>query len=111
MLIIFQKIECCNLKFLNHYSELMFGRSSDGMSTDDMSPSRSFKHFRDTPSYPNFIGFGSALTTPSHENQQLTAADVKMIDSTSLEVYLEKSVVIPLIVQSRLVNTAVIKVN
>lgn len=90
----------------------MDGKSSDGVSMYGTSPSRSFKHFRETPSFPNFIGFGSTLTTPLHENQtKLTVEDVKMIDSTSLEVYLEKSVVIPLIVQSRLVNSAVIKVS
>ncbi|XP_029173958.1 gamma-tubulin complex component 6 [Nylanderia fulva] len=39
----------------------------------------------------------------------LTIADVEMIDHTSLQVYLEKSVIIPLQIQTRLVNDAIIK--
>lgn len=39
----------------------------------------------------------------------LTLADVEMIDHTSLQVYLEKSIIIPLQIQSRLINNAIIK--
>ncbi|XP_076160532.1 gamma-tubulin complex component 6 isoform X3 [Ptiloglossa arizonensis] len=39
----------------------------------------------------------------------LTVADVELIDHTSLQAYLEKSIRIPLNIQSRLVNNAVIK--
>lgn len=39
----------------------------------------------------------------------LTIADVEMIDHTSLQVYLEKSIVIPLQIQTWLVNNAIIK--
>ncbi|XP_076381242.1 gamma-tubulin complex component 6 isoform X2 [Megalopta genalis] len=39
----------------------------------------------------------------------LTVADIELIDHTSLQAYLEKSIRIPLEVQSRLVNNAVIK--
>ncbi|EZA61700.1 Gamma-tubulin complex component [Ooceraea biroi] len=39
----------------------------------------------------------------------LTIADVEMIDHTSLQVYLEKSVIIPLQIQTRLINHAIIK--
>ncbi|EFN74872.1 Gamma-tubulin complex component 6 [Camponotus floridanus] len=39
----------------------------------------------------------------------LTIADVEMIDHTSLQVYLEKSIIIPLQIQTWLVNNAIIK--
>ncbi|XP_034936754.1 gamma-tubulin complex component 6 [Chelonus insularis] len=39
----------------------------------------------------------------------LSKADVAMIDNTSLQVYLEKSVLIPLRVQSHLANSAIVK--
>ncbi|KAK0173695.1 hypothetical protein PV328_006852 [Microctonus aethiopoides] len=39
----------------------------------------------------------------------LTKADVEIIDNTSLQVYLEKSVLIPLRVQSQLANSAIVK--
>lgn len=39
----------------------------------------------------------------------LTIADVELIDNTSLQVYLEKSIIIPLQIQSRIVNDALIK--
>ncbi|XP_076292493.1 gamma-tubulin complex component 6 [Lasioglossum baleicum] len=43
------------------------------------------------------------------ESTPLTVADIELIDHTSLQAYLEKSIRIPLEVQSRLVNNAVIK--
>ncbi|XP_015591181.1 gamma-tubulin complex component 6 isoform X2 [Cephus cinctus] len=67
-----------------------------------------FKFPQRTTIYPNFVGFGSAALTPTSEST-LTAADVEMIDNTSLQVYLEKSVMIPLRIQSHLVNDALIK--
>ncbi|KAK2577143.1 hypothetical protein KPH14_003303 [Odynerus spinipes] len=60
----------------------------------------------------------SAITTPSTSNTNcntpdsttsLTIADVELIDNTSLQVYLEKSIIIPLQIQSRIVNDALIK--
>ncbi|XP_048504747.1 gamma-tubulin complex component 6 [Athalia rosae] len=67
-----------------------------------------FKFPERSPMFPNFLGFGSAAMTPTSEST-LTIADVEMIDNTSLHVYLEKSVRIPLQVQSSLVNDAIIK--
>lgn len=46
---------------------------------------------------------------PSVVPSSLTIADVEMIDHTSLQVYLEKSIIIPLQIQTRLVNNAIIK--
>ncbi|OXU27717.1 hypothetical protein TSAR_004634 [Trichomalopsis sarcophagae] len=105
---------CGNTPFseITNHSDML--RSTDGMSTDETSQrSRGSRYFQETPAYPEFIGLGSAANTPSIENQQqqLTVDDVEMIDSTSLQVYLEKSVIIPLRVQSRLVNNAIIKVE
>lgn len=57
---------------------------------------------------PNFIGVNSHVKSPTAPSP-LTVADVEMIDHTSLQVYLEKSVIIPLQIQSRLVNNAIIK--
>ncbi|XP_024874610.1 gamma-tubulin complex component 6 [Temnothorax curvispinosus] len=57
---------------------------------------------------PNLFGGGfdaKSSVAPS----SLTIADVEMIDHTSLKVYLEKSIIIPLQIQSRLVNNAIIK--
>ncbi|KYM86064.1 Gamma-tubulin complex component 6 [Atta colombica] len=57
---------------------------------------------------PNLFGVSSDVkssTAPS----SLTIADVEMIDHTSLQVYLEKSIIIPLQIQTRLVNNAIIK--
>ncbi|XP_020292162.1 gamma-tubulin complex component 6 [Pseudomyrmex gracilis] len=57
---------------------------------------------------PNLFGVSPELkssTVPS----SLTVADVEMIDHTSLQVYLEKSIIIPLQIQTRLMNNAIIK--
>lgn len=57
---------------------------------------------------PNLFGVNfdvKSSTAPS----SLTIADVEMIDHTSLQVYLEKSIIIPLQIQTRLVNNAIIK--
>ncbi|XP_058794937.1 gamma-tubulin complex component 6 isoform X1 [Phymastichus coffea] len=97
---------------ITNNSDMLFARSSsDNISSDGASThGRSgVKHFQDTPALPNFIGFGSLPNTPSTESQQLTVADVEMIDATSLQVFLEKSVIVPLTVQSYLVNNALIK--
>ncbi|XP_015514686.2 gamma-tubulin complex component 6 [Neodiprion lecontei] len=67
-----------------------------------------FKFPEKSPMFPNFLGISSAAMTPTSESV-LTVTDVEMIDNTSLHVYLEKSVAIPLQVQSRLVNDAIIK--
>lgn len=58
-------------------------------------------------SYSKFFGL-EAAATPIFESS-LTVADVEMIDNTSLQVYLEKSVATPLLVQSRLANAAIVK--
>lgn len=97
---------------ITNNSDMMFARSSDNISSDGASThGRGVKYFQDTPAFPNFIGFGSLPNTPSTESQQLTVADVEMIDATSLQVFLKKSVVVPLTVQSYLVNNALIKVR
>lgn len=59
---------------------------------------------------PNLFGIVTenpnlAKSSPSF----LTIADVEMIDHTSLQVYLEKSIIIPLQIQTRLMNDAIIK--
>lgn len=57
---------------------------------------------------PNLFGVNfdmKPLAAPS----SLTIADVEMIDQTSLQVYLEKSIIIPLQIQTGLVNNAIIK--
>ncbi|XP_072760196.1 uncharacterized protein Grip163 [Anoplolepis gracilipes] len=59
---------------------------------------------------PNLFGFiGSDVKSSSVSSSSLTIADVEMIDHTSLHVYLEKSIIIPLQIQTRLVNNAIIK--
>lgn len=82
-----------------------------GLSSDEPTESRptssGFDFPRSTQAYPNFIG-RDAAAEPSFKSS-LTIADVEMIDNTSLQVYLEKSVAIPLRVQSRLANAAMVK--
>ncbi|KAG8042057.1 hypothetical protein G9C98_000048 [Cotesia typhae] len=56
-----------------------------------------------------FFSTVGAMSTPLAFESSLTQADVEMIDNTSLQVYLEKSVLIPLRVQSRLANSAIVK--
>lgn len=61
---------------------------------------------------PNLFGVvaGSENPNPAKSSpSSLTIADVEMIDHTSLQVYLEKSIIIPLQIQTRLVNDAIIK--
>ncbi|KMQ96951.1 gamma-tubulin complex component 6-like protein [Lasius niger] len=60
---------------------------------------------------PNLFGvIGSDVkSSPVVSPSSLTIADVEMIDHTSLQVYLEKSIIIPLQIQTRLVNNAIIK--
>ena len=65
-------------------------------------------HLQNKIEYPDFVGFNTNTTTPSYESS-LTVIDVEMLDTTSLAVYLEKSVMVPLRIQCRLVNNAIIK--
>lgn len=59
---------------------------------------------------PNLFGIiGPDVKSSSASSSSLTIADVEMIDHTSLQVYLEKSIIIPLQIQTRLVNNAIIK--
>ncbi|XP_066603234.1 uncharacterized protein Grip163 isoform X2 [Prorops nasuta] len=58
--------------------------------------------------FPNLLGFSPNVTTPI-ASTSLTIADVETIDTISLQMYLEKSITIPLRTQSRLVNNAIIK--
>lgn len=59
---------------------------------------------------PNLFGIiGPDVRSSSVSPSSLTIADVEMIDHTSLQVYLEKSIIIPLQIQTRLVNNAIIK--
>ncbi|KAG5310787.1 GCP6 protein, partial [Acromyrmex insinuator] len=80
--------------------------------SDDMTKSITEETFESPMScnfkLPNLFGVSSDVkssTAPS----SLTIADVEMIDHTSLKVYLEKSIIIPLQIQTRLVNNAIIK--
>ncbi|XP_011881953.1 PREDICTED: gamma-tubulin complex component 6 [Vollenhovia emeryi] len=57
---------------------------------------------------PNLFGVSYDVKS-SAAPSSLTIADVEMIDHTSLQVYLEKSIIIPLQIQTRLVNNAIIK--
>jgi len=57
---------------------------------------------------PSLFGV-SPDTKSSIMSSFLTIADVEMIDHTSLQVYLQKSIIIPLQIQTRLINHAVIK--
>ncbi|XP_008555075.1 gamma-tubulin complex component 6 [Microplitis demolitor] len=61
---------------------------------------------RSSSQFFSALGF---LSTPPVLKSSLSQADVEMIDNTSLQVYLEKSVFIPLRVQSRLANSAIVK--
>lgn len=73
------------------------------------------KDLANCASYPEFIGFTPLdATATSHSSsmdclQHLTKEDVDIIDNTSLQMYLEKSVTIPLSIQARLANAALIK--
>ncbi|EFN83778.1 gamma-tubulin complex component 6 isoform X2 [Harpegnathos saltator] len=60
---------------------------------------------------PQRLNFGLSSVFRSQGSclSPLTADDVEMIDHVSLHSYLEKSIIIPLQIQSRLVNNAVIK--
>lgn len=59
---------------------------------------------------PNLFGItGPNVKSSSVSSSSLTIADVEMIDHTSLQVYLEKSIIIPLQIQAWLVNNAIIK--
>lgn len=58
---------------------------------------------------PNLFGLSPDVVRPNIVPSSLTLADVEMIDHTSLQVYLEKSIIIPLQIQSRLINNAIIK--
>lgn len=58
---------------------------------------------------PSLFGVSPDARGSSAVSSFLTIADVEMIDHTSLQVYLEKSVIIPLQIQTRLINHAVIK--
>ncbi|KAJ8664580.1 hypothetical protein QAD02_006242 [Eretmocerus hayati] len=113
-----QMQSCANTPFseITNHSDTMFAKSSDGgrsmdeLASQDKSCSGRAGYFQDTPAFPHFMGLGSLPSSPTPErNARLTIADVEMIDTTSLQVYLEKSVVIPLTAQSRLVNNALIK--
>ncbi|XP_014222497.1 gamma-tubulin complex component 6 [Trichogramma pretiosum] len=119
---------CANTPFseITNHSELLCAQSSDASGLTDEVSRNSFRSdskgiFHDmSPAFPQFIGLASMPSTPAdalgeyqppqHEQQkQLTSADIEMINSTSLQVFLEKSIVVPLSVQSRLVNDAIVK--
>ncbi|XP_014616772.1 PREDICTED: gamma-tubulin complex component 6 [Polistes canadensis] len=70
----------------------------------------------DVPSvFPGYYNVNISTPLVSNDNvnssdfTSLTIADVELIDNTSLQVYLEKSIIIPLQIQSHIVNDAVIK--
>ncbi|XP_036148295.1 gamma-tubulin complex component 6 isoform X2 [Monomorium pharaonis] len=58
---------------------------------------------------PNLFSVNFDMKSTPAAPSSLTVADVEMIDHTSLQVYLEKSIIIPLQIQTRLVNNAIIK--
>ena len=66
------------------------------------------KEFQETSMLNKFINYNCSVKSPLVESE-LTASDIEMIDTTSLKVYLEKSVIIPLKIQSRLINRSLIK--
>lgn len=81
--------------------------------SDDMTKSITEETYFESPmssnfKLPNLFGV-SFDVKPSAAPSSLTIADVEMIDHTSLKVYLEKSIIIPLQIQTRLVNNAIIK--
>ncbi|XP_076391112.1 gamma-tubulin complex component 6 [Megachile rotundata] len=70
---------------------------------------------KEDTTFPEIFGLTRMLKTPSvtfpspSATAPLTVADVEIIDHTSLQSYLEKSIRIPLDIQSRLINNAIIK--
>lgn len=56
-----------------------------------------------------FSGIGFDRSTSVTFDSSLTMADVELIDNASLQICLKKSVIIPLVVQSSLANSALIK--
>ncbi|XP_012218364.1 gamma-tubulin complex component 6 [Linepithema humile] len=86
--------------------------SQEVLSISDMTKSITEETCCETPMSSNFrlpnlfdVGHDARPSAPT----SLTIADVEMIDHTSLQVYLEKSIIIPLQIQTRLVNNAIIK--
>lgn len=81
--------------------------------SDDMIKSITEETCFESPMSNNFklpSLFGVNLDVkPSLTPSSLIMADVEMIDHTSLQVYLEKSIIIPLQIQTWLVNNAIIK--
>lgn len=81
--------------------------------SDDMIKSITEETYFESPMSSNFklpSLFGVNFDVkPSVAPSSLIIADVEMIDHTSLQVYLEKSIIIPLQIQTRLVNNAIIK--
>lgn len=80
--------------------------------SDDMIKSITEETCFESPMSSNFklpSLFGALDVKPPVTPSSLIIADVEMIDHTSLQVYLEKSIIIPLQIQTRLVNNAIIK--
>ncbi|KAG7209595.1 hypothetical protein KM043_011255 [Ampulex compressa] len=53
--------------------------------------------------------FGFDVMKSETKSEELTLADIAKLDNTSLQIYLERSIRIPLQIQCRLVNNAIIK--
>ncbi|XP_076680374.1 gamma-tubulin complex component 6 isoform X2 [Andrena cerasifolii] len=95
----------------NNFASLVQSPSSDARDTDTTDVQEDDSRSREAP-FPStgadFTAASPSVTTAAAA-PCLSVADVEIIDHTSLQAYLEKSIRIPLNVQSRLVNNAVIK--
>ena len=92
----------------NNFASLVQSPSSDTRDIDTTDIQEDDSRFREAP-FPLTRATASPSATTVAAAPPLSVADVEIIDHTSLQAYLEKSIRIPLNVQSRLVNNAVIK--
>lgn len=95
----------------NNFASLVQSPSSDTRDTDTTDIQEDDSRLREAP-FPSTRADSTAASpsvTTAAAAPPLSVADVEIIDHTSLQAYLEKSIRIPLNVQSRLVNNAVIK--
>lgn len=104
-----QMQSCENTPFSEIGSDIQIPTASDEIiENSKLTHESRFEHIQGKIKHPDFIGFSTDTTTPTFESS-LTVVDVEMLDATSLSVYLEKSVAVPLQIQCKLVNNAMIK--
>ncbi|XP_043471897.1 gamma-tubulin complex component 6 [Leptopilina heterotoma] len=104
-----QMQSCENTPFSEIGSDIQIPTASDEIiENSKLTLESRFEHIQGKIKHPDFIGFSTDATTPTFESS-LTVVDVEMLDATSLSVYLEKSVAVPLQIQCKLVNNAMIK--